>query len=101
MPTFCKLLSNAQMSGKNQPFGLPMIIFLDPERKYPLLSGRFEYHEANHKEILVKVHQSFNTIVEQMVDEVLKTRTLNQSIWRAFRKGLRGGFWLRRLLLLP
>ena len=101
MPTFCKLLSNAQMSGKNQPFGLPMIIFLDPERKYPLLSGRFEFHEANHKEILVKVHQSFNTIVEQMMDEVFKTRTLKQTIWLAFRKGLQGGFWLRRLPLLP
>ena len=94
-------LSNAQMSGKNQPFGLPMIIFMDPERKYPLLSGRFQYNEANLKEILVKAHQSFNTITEQMMDEVFKTRTLKQTIWIAFRKGLRGGFWLRRLLLLP
>ena len=100
MPTFCKLLSNAYKSFKDPQYGLPVITFLDSEQKYPLLSACFVYDEANVEDMLMKIHESFFRILEQLSEEMTKAGLLDQSRKQLFRNGLRLFSLVRHLFLM-
>ena len=87
MPTFCKLLSNAEENRKNPQYGRPEIVFLDKERRDPLLTVRFEASKA--EEFLATVNESFYKIIVQLEKEMDEAGFLVQSRKRLIKGVLR------------
>lgn len=80
MPTLCKLFANAEKSDK-QPHsdGLPMISFLDAEKKYPLLCAWFKEDTLQKQGDMDKLHIALFKILNQIVSESNNAGILNQS----------------------
>lgn len=100
MPTFCKLLANANHNDKNPTYGLPMITFLDAESKYTLLTCLFKYENIN-DDTFDKIHASFFKILEQLTKEMDEAGFLNQSYAKVLKKCLKTLFIARHFFSLP
>lgn len=90
MPTFCKLFANAEKSENQlQTDGLPMISFLDSEKKYPLLCAWFKEDVLQKEGDMDKLHIALFKLLTQIISESSNVGILNQSKETMVRNALK------------